>query len=85
MFQPQVIQSYPHGTRGAGCVRELALEAVALSALHDEQVELGAAVRRPDVRCAGLERAQELLDREPLEGGAHLRVIGDFIRGLQGA
>ena len=57
---------------------------VTLPAPHDEQVELGAAVRRPEVHAAGLERARELLDREPLERGADLGVAGELIAGLQG-
>ena len=39
----QVVQSHPHGTRGTGSAGELAFEAVGLPAVHDEQVELGAA------------------------------------------
>ena len=83
MLQLEIIQCHSHGARRAGSVGELAFEPITPAAARDEQVELGTAVRRPEVDRAGFERPRKLLDREALEGSTDLRMTSHLCAGLQ--
>ena len=72
VVEGEVGQRCVHGSSSPRRIGVLDFEADSSTAGENEEIQLGATVSGPEIRISGVQPIQNLLDGEPLPGGAEL-------------
>jgi hypothetical protein len=74
MFEPKILNRNVHGTAAARRISVFELKPIMFACHANQEIELGAAMSRPEVDIAATQCSNDLLRREAFPGRAEVRV-----------
>jgi len=74
MFEPKILNCNVHGSAAARRISVFELKPIMFACAPNQKIELGPAMRRPEINIAATQCSNDLLQREAFPGRAEVRV-----------